>query len=118
MGRLLEAYGQFGSGVPGKGHRDGGYDNSFIAADPVEAWVLEGAGRHWAARRLTDGCASISNPLSIRGAWDLASGELPPYALAQGWWPPAQVAAFDFARAYSDEHVPRQVSHLRARRSQ
>ena len=117
IGHFIEEYGQFGSGVPGKGHRDGGYDNSFIAADPMEAWILEGAGRHWAARRLTGGCASISNQLSIRGAWDLASGGLQQHALAQEWWLAAQAHAFDFARAYTDEYVPRQVSHIRASRS-
>jgi secernin len=118
MGSLIEAYGQFGSGVPGKGHTAGGYDNSFVIADAAEAWVFEGVGRRWAARRLTSGFASISNQLSIRQTWDLGSGDLPAYALAQGWWPPELAGAFDFARAYTDERVPRQVSHLRARRSQ
>ena len=118
MGQLIETYGQFGSGLPGQGHRAGGYDNSFIVADPAEAWILEGAGTRWAARRLTQGCASISNQLSIRDAWDKGSADLAGYALVQGWWPPEQAGAFDFARAYTDEQVPRQVSHLRARRSQ
>src|SRR5687767_3678428 len=39
MGQLIETYGQFGSGLPGQGHRTGGYDNSFIVADPAEAWI-------------------------------------------------------------------------------
>src|SRR6185503_8858720 len=37
-----------------------GYDNSFIIADPREAWVLETCGRDWVARRAT-GRNSISN---------------------------------------------------------
>jgi secernin len=118
MGGLIEAHGQFGSGLPGQGYGAGGYDNSFIAADAAEAWILESAGTRWAARRLTHGYASISNQLSIRGAWDLGSGDLEAYAVAQGWWPVEQAGAFDFAHAYTDEQVPRQVSHLRARRSQ
>lgn len=116
IGRMVEQYGQFGSGVPGKDHVQGGYDNSFLIADPAEAWVLETAGRQWAARRVAHGCASISNQLSIRDHWDRSSGELPREALRQGWWS-ADVAPFDFARAYTDERVPRQVSHLRVQRS-
>ncbi len=97
MGALIERYGQFGSGVPGKGHPEGGYDNSFIVADPAEAWVLEAVGHRWAARQVAEGCASISNQLSLRGAWDLGSDDLQTYAVGQGWWPPE--APFDFARA-------------------
>ena len=61
---LLEKYGQFGAGIPGAGI-DGAYDNSYLIADPQEAWVLETAGRHWAAKRLQSGIASISNKASL-----------------------------------------------------
>src|SRR5262249_11786513 len=61
MGRLVERYGQFGSGVPTKDHAAGGYDNSFIVADPREAWVFEAVGKRWAAKQITDAHASISN---------------------------------------------------------
>ena len=117
IGVLVETYGQFGSGVPGKGHVEGGYDNSFIIADPTEAWVLEAVGQQWAAKRVVTGCASISNQPSIRTEWDLASRAMQPYAVAQGWWLGESQPSFDFARAYTDERVPRQVSHLRAMRS-
>jgi secernin len=117
MGALIEVYGQFGSGVPGKGHVEGGYDNSFIIADPTEAWVLEAAGQQWAAKRVVSGYASISNQPSIRTVWDLASRDIQTYAVAQGLWLEGSQPAFDFARVYTDERVPRQVSHLRAMRS-
>ena len=117
MGDLIEGYGQFGSGVPTKSHREGGYDNSFIIADPQEAWVLESVGKRWAARCTSHGYASISNQPSIRDQWDLGSRDLQAFAVEQGWWPADDQAAFDFARAYIDESVPRQVSHIRARRS-
>ena len=47
--KLIERYSQFGSGLPGQGI-DGAYHNSFIIADPNEAWVLETAGKHWVAQ--------------------------------------------------------------------
>src|SRR4051794_32288950 len=50
MGALIEQYGQFGSGVPTKTHDAGGYDGSFLIADPNEAWIVEAVGRRWVAR--------------------------------------------------------------------
>jgi secernin len=118
MGALVEQYGQFGSAVPGKDHAAGGYDNSFVIADPAEAWVFEALGRRWAARRTSSGSTSISNQLSIRTAWDAGSADLADYARQRGWWPAETSLAFDVAHAYTDEAVPRQVSHIRAARSQ
>jgi secernin len=118
MGALVEQHGQLGSGVPGKDHAAGGYDNAFIVADPAEAWVFEALGRRWVARRGTAGSTSISNQLSTRTAWDAGSDDVVDYALRRGWWPAETSLPFDVAHAYADEAVPRQVSHIRASRSQ
>jgi secernin len=117
LGALVERYGQFGSGVPTRGHAAGGYDNSLLVADPTEAWVFEAIGRRWVARRITSGSASISNQVSIRTDWDAGSADLVDYALRKGWWPAQSEQPFDVARAYIDETVPRQLSHIRAMRS-
>jgi secernin len=116
LGRLVEQYGQFGSGVPTKDHDVGGYDNAFLVADPHEAWVFEAFGQQWAARRLNRGYTSISNQVSIRTAWDAQSAKLVQHAQHNGWWPPTS-APLDVARAYIDEQVPRQISHIRMQRS-
>ncbi len=118
VAELLEAFGQWGSGVPGLDHEAGSYDNAFLVADRNEAWVLETAGRRWVAERISSGVSSISNQPTIRRQWTAASEDLEQFAEAQGWWRSGK-QDFDFALCYGDhEHYSRQVSQLRWMRSQ
>lgn len=115
MTALLEAHGQWGSGLFGRPAVDGAYDNSFIIADRSDAWVLETSGREWVSRQVTRGTYSISNEPSIRSVYDGASRGLLATARSAGWWNPEE--NFDYAATHVDELVPLQVSHLRQRRS-
>jgi secernin len=93
---LLEQYGQ--GGDCGHEHRMQ-YHNSFIVADRREAWVLETAGRDWAARRV-EGAASISNVITTGGDFDRSSAGLVEHAVAKGWCRGHE--DFDFGADYSD----------------
>jgi dipeptidase len=93
---LLATYGQSGNcGYPGKLF----YHNSFLIADPTDAWVLETAGRQWAAEQVRD-VRSISNRISIGQQWDLASPDLVNYAVERHWCRGRE--DFHFGRCYSD----------------
>ncbi len=93
---LLQRHGQGGN--CGYDHRLA-YDNSFIVADRREAWVLETAGRDWAARRVAR-YASISNAITIGRDWERASSTLVATALGEGW--SSRPDDFDFGRDASD----------------
>jgi len=115
IGSLLEQHGQFGSGMPQQPVVLGAYDNSFIVADPEEAWVVETCGRLWAARRFTQGTTSISNVPSIRTEWDLASRDLVARAVESGWWGEDEAETFDFMTASLDPSPPMLATAERAR---
>ncbi len=78
---LLEEHGQ--GGVGDKATREP-YFSSFIVADPAEGYVLETAGRTWAARRVRTS-AAISNRLTLRADWDLASPDVSPGSDFDRW---------------------------------
>ena len=93
---LLAEYGQ--SGNCGFAHPFF-YDNSYLIADRIEAWVLETAGRQWAAEKVKD-LRSISNALTIEHTWDLASKDIIDEASKRGWT--RNNTDFSFRKSYSD----------------
>jgi dipeptidase len=96
MTDLLVEHGQGGN----CGHtHDFRYHNSFLVADPSQAWILETAGREWAARRVV-GSGSISNAITIGGEFDRSSPGLVDRAVVEKWC--AGPDDFDFAADYSD----------------
>ncbi|MFN7992839.1 MAG: C69 family dipeptidase [Bryobacteraceae bacterium] len=100
MTALLEKHGQCGDcerpGEWGKAN----YHNSFILADPQEAWILETAGRYWVARKVKSGVYSISNIYTIEKEWDECHPGLVKHAVEMGWSKSA--ADFNFTRDYGD----------------
>jgi len=78
---LLEAHGQGGS----CGHlAPRFYHNSFIVADPRQAFVLETMRRHWLVKQ-AHGVRSISNTYSIGRDADRVSAGLDAHIHAAGW---------------------------------
>jgi hypothetical protein len=98
MTALLERHGQGGPA----GFRDKNfcYDSSFLIADAAEGWVLETAGRDWAAKRVR-GHYAISNGLTLHYERDRGSRALDGGA--------------DFARDF-DTHVVPYFARARERR--
>ena len=94
---LLAEFGQ--GGICGYEDKRMAYHNSFIIADPSEAWVLETAGDLWAAVKIKDYYA-ISNGLSIGEVFDESHPRLIDNARQKGWL--KKGATFHFARCYSD----------------
>jgi secernin len=93
---LLEQYGQGGS----CGHLTPRFHhNSFIVADPREAYVLETVGRMWAVER-AEGVRSISNAYSIGRGGMRASASLIEHARTQGWC--RDDVDLDVAASFSD----------------
>jgi len=92
--QLLEKYGQNANANPLFDRR---YENSFMLVDPSEIWLLETAGRQWAAKKI-DNWAAISNCYSIGADYDLYSENLEALAREKRWLRPNE--PFVFSKAY------------------
>lgn len=90
------------------------YENTFILADGKEAWILETAGREWAAKR-AEGKRGISNCYSIGREMDLRSDRLEAVAREKRWLAPDE--PFDFAKAYTGRVLSQPLGLQRFRRS-
>jgi dipeptidase len=97
---ITELIEEFGQGGPcGYEDKKLAYHNSFIIADPKEAWVLETADKFWVAQKVK-GIRSISNGLTIGRDFDMASPGVVEHAIEKGWCKSER--DFHFARCYSD----------------
>tara|TARA_Y100001937_G_scaffold122287_2_gene182640 strand:- start:187777 stop:189126 length:1350 start_codon:yes stop_codon:yes gene_type:complete len=111
MTELLEKHGQDACG--GYQDRKFYYHNSFIIADPGQAYVLETVDRFWAAKKV-QGYASISNGLTIGQDFDLSSTDLADEARKAGLLKPGR--SMDFQKVFSDSFYTR-MSGCRYRQS-
>ncbi|XP_072332424.1 secernin-3 isoform X1 [Scyliorhinus torazame] len=94
---LLEKHGQGGNCMEDEAVFT--YHNSFLIADKKEAWILETAGKYWAAEKVEEGVRNISNQLSITTKINKEHPEMRSYAKSQGWWDGK--IEFNFTAVYS-----------------
>ena len=92
---LLEKHGQGGKCAYDAPMR---YHNSFIIADPLEAYILETAGEWWIVENVKD-VRSISNNISIRGKGDSRKDGIIQHAIEKGYCKDDN--DFDFVKAFS-----------------
>lgn len=107
---LLEKYGQFGR-TSADPKSTGNYHNSFMFADPNEAWILETAGYEWIAKKVVD-VATIDNVCAIEDEWDEISPNMIQTAIDNGWYDPRE--PFNFALHYGTENFS-EIKYLRVR---
>lgn len=94
---LLEIYGQGGNCGYEKQFT---YHNSYLIADKHSAWVLETAGKYWAAKRIND-TYCISNRLTMGKDFDKCHPETIKHAVENRWCKDEN--DFDFAKCYSNK---------------
>jgi secernin len=92
---LLETYGQGGGCA--YDDPDWMYHNSFIIADPKEAYVLETADKWWIIEKVRN-VRSISNNISIRGKGDIRKKGIIQHAIEKNYC--KDDYDFDFAKTF------------------
>ncbi|XP_043545448.1 secernin-1-like isoform X1 [Chiloscyllium plagiosum] len=106
---LLKEHGQGGNNFE-DGAMLHAFHGTFLIVDRTEAWVLETAGKYWAAEKITEGLRSICNRLSITTNIDAEHPELRSYAQSQGWWNGEE--EFNFSTVFSVPGGDEDLDHL------
>ena len=89
------------------------YENTFNIVDKDECWILETAGREWAAKQVKT-MQGVSNCYSIGTDADMLSENAVKIASEKRWLSPDE--PFDFAKAYSGRLVSQPFGVQRFRR--
>ena len=89
------------------------YENTFNIVDKDECWVLETAGREWAAKQVST-VQGVSNCYSIGTDADMLSENAERIARENRWLSPDE--PFDFAKAYTGRQDRQPLSVPRYRR--
>ena len=109
---LLQEHGQNANAHPTMDRR---YENTFILCDPEEAWVMETAGREWAAKKVED-FAAVSNCYQITDDYDLCSEHMEQIVAENHWLRPGEKT--NFAKAFTAPADRQRNSVARMRRMQ
>jgi len=110
IARLLKEYGQSANASRLFDRR---YENSFILCDPQECWVMETAGRSWAAKEIEE-LAAVSNCYTIRSDFDLCSEDLEEIVRKNRWL--SSEEPLDFAKAVTKPGLRQRLSVPRMNR--
>lgn len=108
---LLEQYGQNANASQLFDRR---YENSFFIVDPHEIWLMETAGRLWAARRITEQYAAISNCYTIETDYDMAAEGIVKIAREKDFI--SEGEELNFAKAFTMPAVRQTIALPRWRR--
>lgn len=95
LGTFLSQYGQ---NANANVRYDRRYENSYLLVDPEEIWLMETAGRQWAAKKIPD-WAAISNCYTIADDYDLCSEDMERVARDRRYLSPSE--PMHFAKAYT-----------------
>ena len=79
---LISTYGQ---GKFTNNHKSSNYDNSFIVADPNEAYIIEAANKEWVTKKV-DSTIGISNIYSVNSDWTDISPTAKQTAIDNKWY--------------------------------
>ncbi|UXI22927.1 vesicular inhibitory amino acid transporter [Sarcoptes scabiei] len=101
IGQLLKTYGQ-GVSDTNDDRTQFLYQNSFLIADPNEAWIMETIDKEFVAKRINSECfyGNISNCYSIGTDIDRMSKDIKTYAIEKNLW--NGNGEFNFANIFGD----------------
>lgn len=100
---LLTKHGQGGMCSDDHSFGQWTYHNSFVLADYKEAWLLETAGKLWAARKVTSEFLVTTSTLTIGTDAEMTSENLSTQVQGLGYWK-AEDGPVHFSKALSAEY--------------